>query len=99
MAEVSFTVTPAEARNVATEIRNQTTDFEKEAGLTLQAAETLSQGWEGESYQEFVDKIGDLHTWMEDMVRILGEYADAIETSVTTYETADDDAADSFPKK
>lgn len=94
MAE--FDVTLSAMQEAATNIRNYTEQFKDEAEQTYQAAQTLSEGWQGDASQTFVDNMEQLHTWMNELVATLETYSAELEKSRDTYETADVSAAKNF---
>lgn len=94
MAE--FDVTLSAMQEAATNIRNYTEQFKDEAEQTYQAAQTLSEGWQGDASQTFVENMEQLHTWMNELVATLETYSAELEKSRDTYETADVSAAKNF---
>lgn len=94
MAE--FDVTLTAMNEAATNIRNYTEQFRDEADQTYQAAQTLSEGWQGDASQTFVENMEQLHTWMNELVATLETYSAELEKSRDTYETADVSAAKNF---
>lgn len=92
----SFDVTLSALTKAASDIRTQTAEFKERANETLQAAQTLGEGWEGDSYQEFFNNMQDLKNWMEQMAEVMETYATALDKAKDTYETADVSSAKSF---
>ena len=92
----SFDVTLSALTKAAADIRTQTGDFKQRANETLQAAQTLGEGWEGGAYQEFLTSVQDLQKWMSQMGEVLDTYSKALETAKQTYEQADAESAKGF---
>lgn len=91
-----FDVTLSALTDAATNIRNYTSQFKEQADLTYQAAHTLSESWEGDASQTFVDNMELLHNWMNEMSSTLDTYSMALDKAKVTYETADMNAAKNF---
>lgn len=96
MAE--FEVTLSSMTDAANNIRSQLEEFHTQAENTYNAARTLSEGWEGDSYQEFVENMSHLHDWMGEMEDILTTYAQALDTAAQKYGEADKTSANAFNK-
>lgn len=92
----NFDVTLSALTQAASNIRQQTAEFKEQSQKTYQAAQTLSEGWEGDSYQEFIDNMEQLHSWMDKMAETLDTYSAALDKAKDTYETADVESAKNF---
>lgn len=92
----SFDVTLSALTKAAADIRTQSAEFKQRAQETLQAAQTLGDGWEGESYQEFINNMQDLQKWMQEMGEVMDTYAASLDKAKETYENADASAARNF---
>ena len=94
MAE--FDVTLSAVSEAATNIANYTETFREEGDATYQAAKTLSEGWEGDASQTFVENMEQLHQWMNEMAATLETYSAQLNKARATYEEADRTAAGNF---
>lgn len=92
----NFDVTLSALMKAASDIRTQTGEFRDQASQTLQAAQTLGDGWEGDSYQEFLTNMQDLQRWMNEMAETMDTYAAALDKAKETYENADATSAKNF---
>lgn len=94
MAE--FDVTLSAVSEAATNIANYTETFREEADATYQAAKTLSEGWEGDASQTFVENMEQLHQWMNEMAATLETYSAQLNKARATCEEADRTATGNF---
>ena len=70
--------------------------FKENADAIYQAAQTLSEGWQGDASQTFVDNMEQLHTWMNEMSAILETYSTALNKNRENYEEGDVRSAANF---
>lgn len=94
MAE--FDVTLSAMTDAASNINNYTDLFKQNADAIYQAAQTLSEGWQGDASQTFVDNMEQLHTWMNEMSAILETYSAALNKNRENYEEGDVRSAANF---
>lgn len=92
----NFDVTLSALTDAAANIKSHTEEFKEQAEQTYQAAQTLSEGWEGDASQTFVDNMQQLHNWMNQMAEVLNTYSAALDKAKETYETADMNSAKNF---
>ena len=92
----NFDVTLSAVTEAATNITNYTQEFKEQADQIYQAAQTLSEGWECDASQTFIDNMEQLHNWMNEMAATLDTYSAALNRARDTYETADVSAAKNF---
>lgn len=94
----NFDVTLSSLSEAAADIRAKTSDLMDEAQQTLQAAQALSEGWQGDAYEEFISNMQLLQNWMNEMGETLNNYATALDKAGETYSTADGNSASAFKK-
>lgn len=94
MAE--FDVTLSAMTDAANNINNYTQLFKENGDAVYQAAQTLSEGWQGDASQIFVDNMEQLHNWMNEMAAILETYSMALNKNRDNYEEGDVRSAANF---
>lgn len=97
MAE--FEATLSEMTQSASKIREYCQNFKDTADQLKSATETLTtsaDGWSSEASQMFNANIQEAHKWLTQMSDLINEYAQAIDQSRETYQTADETSAKAF---
>lgn len=94
MAE--FDVRLSAMADAANNIKNYTQMFKENGDAIYQAAQTLSEGWQGDASQIFVDNMEQLHNWMNEMAVILDTYSAALDKNRSNYEEGDIQSAGNF---
>jgi WXG100 family type VII secretion target len=94
MAE--FDVTLSAMTDAASNIKNYTEQFREEADATFQAAQALSEEWQGDASATFVNNMNELHNWMNTMATVLDTYSASLNQAVSTYNEADVAGARNF---
>lgn len=75
--------------SASTNIKTYTEEFNEHAENTYQAAQTLSQSWEGDAAQQFIANMEQLHKWMGEMVTTLDAYSKTLSQIAASIREAD----------
>lgn len=95
----TIVVTLSELIAASNKIEQAVANYETTSKNLKTAADNLSNTWEGDSHNAFVEQQEKAYTWYMEMVRIVRTYSEALKKAKDNYGTADEEAASEIKKR
>ena len=83
-------VTPEKLKNVAAEIRECASAYEKEYTSLIDTVDAMSNEWKGEASTQFKNKIHGFKNELVKMKNLMDRYAEHLEDGATAYTEAEE---------